>query len=232
MTIEEKEQAEVRKYITTMLNQHFGEVPASVKVLIQLPFVAIHLSGFVLPTEQALLKHSQSKRILETRELLLNGLKPELKAALEEITGQFIEEFYTDWNLENETALLLAVTRQDETMDSAGWPDEGVKEKVLEEVIHASKKTLKEPEWTNIYWLDGYAILIERSGIMMDLEKEFIKKGMIEELRLARRPLEQHLMKSPKLKAILKQEIRELFVDWNFEHDKAYMVLVLEPKNG
>lgn len=148
------------------------------------------------------------------------------------LKGVYFHDNYTDWNLENETALLLAVTRQDETTDSAGWPDEGVKEKVLEEVIQASKKTLKEPEWTNIYWLDGYAILIERSGIMMDLEKEFIKKGMIEKLRLARRHLEQHLMKSPKLKAILKQEIRELFVDWNFEQDKAYMVLVLEPKNG
>lgn len=232
MTIEEKDQAEVRKYITSILNQHFGVIPASVKVLIQLPFIVIHLSGFILPTEQALLNRSRSKRVLETRDLLLNGLKPELKANIEEITGQVLMEFYADWNLENETALFLAVTKQDETRESTEWPDEGIKKEVMEEVIYVSKKALKEPERTNVYWLDGYAVLIERSGIMMDLEKEFIKKGMVEELRLARRPLEQRLMESKKLKASLKQEIWELFVDWNFDYDKAYIVLVLEQKNG
>lgn len=65
-----------------------------------------------MPTEQLLLKQNQSEWVREIRNLLVNGLKPELKQKMEEVTGQLIQELYMDWNLENETALFLAVTSQ------------------------------------------------------------------------------------------------------------------------
>lgn len=102
----------------------------------------------------------------------------------------------------------------------------------MENVIRASKSGLKEPNRTNGYWLDGYALLVERSGILTDLEREFIKNGLIDELRVAKRPLEHWLVESANISSVLKQKIRERFVDWNFDHDKAYMVLILEPQNN
>ena len=80
------------------------------------------------------------------------------------------------------------------------------------------------------YWLNNTTVLIERLGIMVDIEKELIKNGATEELRLAKRPLEHRIMEFFKLEPVLKQEISELFVDWHFEEDKSYLVFLLEPK--
>lgn len=66
---------------------------------------------------------------------------------------------------------------------------------------------------------------------MVDIENELIKNGVIEELRLAKRPLEHRIMERFKLEPVLKQGISELFVYWNFEEDESYMVFILEPKS-
>lgn len=100
-----------------------------------------------------------------------------------------------------------------------------------EKVISISKKTQKEPEFIEVYWLNATTILIERKGIMAEVEKELIKNGVIEELRLAKRVVEHRIMEFIKLEPIFNQEINELFVDWNFEEDKAYMVFRLNSKH-
>ena len=67
--------------------------------------------------------------------------------------------------------------------------------------------------------------------IIVDIEKELIKNGAVEELRLAKRPLEHRVIELLQLESVLKQEISEFFVDWNFEEDKSYMVFILESKS-
>lgn len=230
MTVNKQRQAEVKTYISTVLDHHFNETPASINILIQPPFIVVYLTGFLLPTERLLLDRNESERVLKTRDLMMTELKPELMTGLATLTELAIDEFYADWNLENETALFLAVASQGETAAAPKWSEDATQKALLREVIQASKKTQKEPQQTNVYWLDGYAVLIERSGILTEIEKELVQNGEIEALRLAKRPLERRLMKSAELSAILKQDIQEMFVDWNFESDKAYLVLVFEKK--
>lgn len=57
-----------------------------------------------------------------------------------------------------------------------------------------------------------------------------IKNGVTEELRLAKRPLEHRVMEFMQLEPIFNRDINGLFVDWNFEEDKAYMVFILNPQ--
>lgn len=230
MTADKQRQAEVKAYISTVLNHQFSGIPAALNVLIQPPFIVMYLTGFLLPTEKLLLDRNESKRVLKTRDLMMAGLKPELITGLANLTELAIEEFYADWNLENETALFLAVANHEEHTAAPKWPEDATQKALLEEVIQASKKTQKEPQRTNVYWLDGYAVLIERSGILTEIEKELIRNGAVEELRLAKRPLEHGVMKSADLSSILKQNIQELFIDWNFKSDKTYLVLILEKK--
>lgn len=190
----------------------------------------MYLPGFLLPTEKLLLNRNESSRVLKTRDLMMAGLKKELMAGLVKLTDLNIDEFYTYWNLDHETALSLEVVSQEERAAAPKWPEDAIQKALLKKVIQASRKTQKEPNRTHVYWLDGSAVLIERSGILTEIEKELIQNGAIEELRLAKRPLEHWVMNSAELSSLLKQDIRKLFVDWNFESDKADLVLVLEKK--
>lgn len=227
MTNDQTIQQEVKNYIASFLSQQFGESPHSVNVAIRAPFVVIHLLGLSIPSEKILLKRNEAKRVTETRDIMMNSVKPELIEALANITGFDIMEIYADWNLEKESGMLIAVMDAEVDQASLENPANVGTSALKEKVIDISKKTQKEPDFVAVYWLNDDTILVERRGTMVDIEKELIKNGVAEELRLAKRPLEHRVMEFIKLEPIFNRDISELFVDWNFEEDKAYMVFVL-----
>ena len=72
--------------------------------------------------------------------------------------------------------------------------------------------------------------MVRRSGVLVEIEKELIKNGYVEELKLTKRPLEHRMLVEAGLETVLKRAINETFLDWNFEKDKSYTVFLLEPK--
>ncbi len=229
MTNDQTIQQEVENYISSFLAQQFGESPHSVNVAMRAPFIAIHLLGLSIPSEKLLLKRNKAKRVTETRDIMINGIKSKLMEALTNITGFDVLEIYADWNLEKQSGMLIAVLDAEVDQVSLESPADVNVEALQEKIIVMSKKTQKEPDFIAVYWLNDDTILVERRGTMVDIEKELIKNGVTEELRLAKRPLEHRVMEFMQLEPIFNRDINGLFVDWNFEEDKAYMVFVLNP---
>ncbi|MDQ0430304.1 uncharacterized protein YbcI [Planomicrobium stackebrandtii] len=230
MTNDKTVQMEIEDFISSFLQRQFGETPLSVDAAIRNPFIAIHLMGFLLPGEKNLIKRKELKRVGQTRDLLLNGVKPEMFQELAAITGCGVKEIYADWNFEKESGLLIVVLDTEVDPASLIYPNDVSKEAIHEIVIRISKIAQKAPETIESYWLDDTVLLIERRGLMVEIEKELIKNGVVEELRLAKRPLEHRVLDFLKLEPVVKHEISDIFVDWNFEEDKAYMVLIMEAK--
>ncbi|TWT25993.1 Na-translocating system protein MpsC family protein [Planomicrobium sp. CPCC 101110] len=227
----EKEQLhteEISHFISRKLIEEFDASLSSAETIIQKPFIIIHLLDFSFPTEETFIKRNEVKRILETRDLIVEGWKADIRKNLSAIVGETVEEVYADWNLENKTGMLIAVMGGNEHKNPTAWQEKEDKRKLKEKIIDISRKTEKVPDEIEIYRLNDYILLIERSGIMVDVEKELVMNGAAEELRLAKRPLEHRLMESLNEEAVMKKKVKELFVDWNFAADKAYMVLVLE----
>jgi uncharacterized protein YbcI len=220
----------VEKFIAELLETYFGENEAKIQVTITKPFVVIYLQHFILPTEKILAKRKEWKRIAETRDLLINGIKSEILQKLGDIIEAEAIELYVDWNLENKTGLFIALLNEEtnDAREAIKWSDETERKALKEEVTKASTKTEKTPDHIEVFEVAPSIILIERSGIMVEIEKELIKNGVIEELRLAKRPLEHRLMGNRDINGVLNRSIAELFIDWDFEGDKAYMVLLLE----
>ena len=228
MSNEKKLHNEVGSYISTLLRDHFGKGPTSVFVTVKPPFISIHLRGFLAPTEKILLKQQEHQRVLETRDLLMNQLAADIKLDLWKIGKFEIEDVYADWNLDDQTGMLLAVMADRSSSEDIDW-DSGINvESIREEVEEASRKAQKIPESTDLYWLNNRMLLIERSGIFVEIEEELIRGGFIEELKLVKRPLERKLLLQTRIEAILKQPILEVFLDWNFITDKGYIILLLK----
>lgn len=228
MSNEKTMHTEVGSYISTLLRDHFGKGPTSVFVTVKPPFVSIHLRGFLAPTEKILLKQQEHRRVLETRDLLMNQLAADIKLDLWKIGKLEIENVYADWNLEDQTGMILAIMVEKSPAKDIKWDSNVHMESIREEVEEASRKAQKTPESTELYWLNNRMLLIERSGIFVGIEKELIRGGFIEELKLVKRPLERRLLLQTRIEEILKQPISEVFLDWNFITDKGYIVLLLE----
>ncbi|EGA88871.1 hypothetical protein GPDM_13496 [Planococcus donghaensis MPA1U2] len=229
MPNEKEIHTEVGSYISTLLRNHFGKGPTSVFVTVKPPFITIHLRGFLSSPEKILLKQQEHRRVLETRDLLMNQLVVDIKLDLWKIGELDIEDVYADWNLDDQSGMILAVMTDKSPANKFEWDSAVPVESVLEEVEEASRKAQKIPEKTDLYWLNSRTLLIERTGIFVEIEKELIRGGFTEELKLVKRPLERRLLLQTRIEAILKQPILEVFLDWNFTTDKGYILLLLEP---
>ena len=230
MTKEKTIQAEIGGYISTTLRRHFGKGPTSVYVTINRPFITIHFRGFLSPMEANLIKQNETKRVLETRDILMNDLRVEIIQGLKQIDHLEVKELYADWNLEKETGMVICVLDEELDGNALKWADEVDEEAFREKIEQASNKAEKVPGRTETYWLSDRTILVRRSEILIRIEKALIRNGFTEELKVAKRPLEHEVLQEVQLESVLKRSISETFLDWNFDTDVSYVVFLLEPK--
>lgn len=221
---------EVGSYISTLLRDYFGKGPSSVYVTVADPYIVIHLRGFLAPTEKILLKQNETRRILETRDILMNDLRADISLELLKI-GEFqLNEIYADWNLEEQTGLILCIFERPSEVPAKDFPKEIKDQKFLKAVEGVFEKVQKVPDSFEIFLVNDRAILIKRSGIFIHIETELIRAGFFEELKLVKRPLERKMLEQLNLQPVLGRNIREVFLDWSFEEDKGFIVLILQPE--
>ncbi|SDN98627.1 Na-translocating system protein MpsC family protein [Alkalicoccus daliensis] len=231
MTKDRPLEAEVGGYITSMLRTNFGKGPTSVYVTLKPPFFTVHLRGFLAPMEKILLKQNETERVLETRDMLMQEMQQEIKHQLWDQAKLDVREIYADWQLENETGVIFGVLKQGQQEEKEWpWPEDVNREELTEKLKKASKNAEKTPVVTEVFWLNDRTILVKRSGILVRIEKELIKRGVIEDLKLAKRPLERRVLIEVGLEETLKRHVDDYFVDWDFENDLGYTVITLQTK--
>lgn len=221
-------QSQISSYISKFLKDHFGESPEEMEVQFHPPYLLIQLNGFLLPPEKMLLDRLENKRMLESRDLMMNSLKNDFLEGLGSVSDFKGKELFFDWNLEKESALLLVIAGNTDAESDFSAPP-GVHEGPIKDIIEMnSSLTQKKPEKTELFWLNSDILLIKRTGILVEIEKQLIKNGAADELKLAKRPLEYRITKFFNLDHFLPSPVEEIFVDWDFHQEYSYMVLILK----
>lgn len=220
----------IAQNVSNLLETHFGENPAAIEVIIEKPFVIIYLKEFMLPGERILLKKQEEFRVLKTRELILDGMKEEMRSKLEEYTGFKLDHLYADWNLAKASGILVGVVEAtgEDPAEIYSWPDNVKRQDIENEIISASEKTQRIPDFTKAYCLNRNIIVVERKGILVEIEKELVQLGCLDELKIAKRKLEQKYLGSSQFETLLSRKVVDWFVDWNFENETAYMMILTE----
>lgn len=228
MTESQAVQSQISSYISKFLKDHFGESPEEMEVQFHPPYLLIQLNGFLLPPEKMLLERLENKRVLESRDLMMNSLKNDFLEGLGSVSDFKGKELFFDWNLEKESALLLVIAGNTDAESDFSAPP-GVHEGPIKDIIEMnSSLTQKKPEKTELFWLNSDILLIKRTGILVEIEKQLIKNGAADELKLAKRPLEYRITKFFNLDHFLPSPVEEIFVDWDFHQEYSYMVLILK----
>lgn len=225
-------QTELAGYIGRTLRENFGKGPESVFVSYNDSVMTIYLRNFISPSESVLLGQQQEAMVQTTRDLLMQSLIPEFKAYIKILTGLEVNEFYYDWGLHNKSGLFACIgstSIERENENDKTYRYEG-KESLHLEINKISLQAEKAPEVVQSYLLNERTLVVIRNGILVPIEKELIRLGNFESLRLAKRNLEKRLLhNSGNFESILNTKVNDIFVDWDFYRDKSVIVLILSP---
>lgn len=221
-------EAEIAAFMATFLRTHFGKGPTSVYVTLKSPFITIHFRGLHSPMEKLLFKQGEWKRVLQTRDMIANELKEELILELRKLVGLNVHSFFADWNLEKESGMFIGVLEIPVQEQDFQWPANIDRDELEHKVEISSEAAQKKPGIIKSYWLSDRTLLIERREILVGIEKALISNGYTEALKLTKRPLERSLLWKSGLRNVLPGEIQELFLDWDFEEDISYIVIVMK----
>ncbi len=221
-------QMELSSYIGRALREAFGKGPESVYVSINQSFITVYLRNFISPTENVLLEQKQKQLVQSTRDILMETLIPEFKAYMKILTGLDIKEFYYDWGLHNKSGMFVCIG-SDATKDENNAEYNG-RNSIHEEVRVISIQAEKEPEKIDSYFINNRTLVVIRKGILVPIEKELIRLGHSEILKLSKRNLEKRLLHNKgNFEGILQTKVADIFVDWDFQLDKSAIVLILSP---
>ena len=137
---------------------------------------------------------------------------------------------YYDWSLKDRSGIVFGVIKpnnKEEKFDS--YPDYSQKKAVHDEVIRVSKKAEKVPDKVESLYLNDRTLVVERKGVLVEIEKELIRSGFREQLRLSKRQLEKRLLEKQVSEGILNTPVTDIFVDWDFDEDRSYIIYILKP---
>lgn len=219
-------EAEIANYTGKLLRENFGKGPGSVYVSIKEPLITIYLKEFLAPMEKVLLKQSSNLKVEETRDVLMNELIPDIKAALRNILKTEVESVFYDWSLDNRSGIIFTTLNQE---NPVSLNDYSGKDAIHEEIDRISIQAERPPEEIESSMLNPRTLAIVRKGILVDIEKELISNGFIEELKLSKRKLEKRLLNNPQFKNLINGRIEDIFVDWDFELDRGYTIIISKP---
>ena len=222
-------EAEIASYVGKLLRDNFGKGPSSVYVSIQEPYVTIYFRDFLAPMERVLVDQKEDMRVEETRDLLMQGLLPDIKASLRVMADLEVESFYHDWSLHNRSGIVIGVLANGSEAEEKGLEDYQEKESVHKEIIRVSKLAEKAPESVDSCMLNDRTLVVLRDGILVRIEKELIRSGFEEELKLTKRRLEKGLLHNNQFESILNTKVEDIFVDWDFNLDKSYITIIIKP---
>jgi uncharacterized protein YbcI len=224
-------QTEIASYIGKVLRDNFGKGPESVYVSIGYTLLTVYIRGFMSPTERVLMAQKQEAILQTTRDMVMQALIPEIKAYVKVMTGMELREFYYDWGLHNKSALFVGVSTDESSSDENPITEHfGGKELLEQEIANLSTQAEKMPEEIYSCQINSRTYVVIRIGILVAIEKQLIRQGQQEQLRLAKRALEKGLLHNNNyFKSVLDSKVVDIFVDWDFDLDKSVITIITNP---
>ncbi|MFJ5761622.1 Na-translocating system protein MpsC family protein [Neobacillus sp. NPDC093182] len=223
--IELKKEEYISSYISKLLRKNFGRGPRNCHTTVTSNYLVTYVGGFLSPMEDIMLQHGQNKYVDHARNVIITHLLDEIKGVIQ-ITFDFeVEEYYHDWDLPNNSGILIFVldTETDQKIKS----DIDIQRLELE-VGRISLLVEKVPDKINICPISPTIFLIERKGILIQIEKALIDKGFENELKYTKDELEKgYFHRYGRFEDIFHKPVRDIFIDWNFKEDKSIMAFIL-----
>jgi uncharacterized protein YbcI len=157
----------------------------------------------------------------------MEHLLEEIKGVVQVSISVEVREYYHDWNFPNNSGIIIFVLEGELTEDAL---EVQVDSASLErEVARISMLVQKVPDQIHIFPISPTVIVVERKGILVQIEKALISKGFQQELKFTKDELEkEYFHRDGNFEALFQKSVKDIFVDWNFKEDKSLMAFILD----
>lgn len=217
----------ISSYISKLLRKNFGKGPHSCQSTLSGKHLITYIRGFVSPMEEILLQQDQKKTVDHARSLIMNHLLEEIKGVIQVSIDVEINEYYHDWDFPNNSGIFMFVLNKEFPIAS---PNGNIDVEELEkEIARITTLVQKTPDQIHIYPLSPMVYLVERKGILIQIEKALFQKGFHQELRFTKDELEkEYFHRDGRFETIFKKSVKDILIDWNFKEDKSLMAFILD----
>lgn len=223
--VEQKKLDYISSYISKLLRKNFGRGPQSCQTSVCKKYVIAYVRGFVAPMEEVLLKEGHAKDVDRARRLIMNSLIEEIKGVLQVSLDVEVIEYYHDWNFPNNTGIFIFTLEKEEEGHIVNDVDIPKLEK---EIARISELVQKVPDEIYTCPITPSIYCVERTGILIQIEKALIERGFEQELRYTKDQLEKsYFHRHGDFEEIFHKQVRDIFIDWNFHGNKSVLVFIL-----
>ncbi len=157
----------------------------------------------------------------------MDMISAEVRAYIKLLTNIEIENLYYDWSLENRSGVFLGGGPSPYDMEKSYQG----KDKDHEEVANMSGKVEKEPSKIKSTRIISRTLIVVRDEILVEIEKQLIQDGKENALRNAKGKLEKSMLNLDHINSHIEGEVVELFIDWDFNIDRSFIIMILNPNS-
>lgn len=227
------QQKEIAGFTGRLLRESFGRGPQAVYAHIGDSHALVLLHDFFSPMEKTLMEAEGEDAIHLLRETMMKDIGPKVRHYIQSVTGTEYNEFFFDWNLSNQSGILIGL--QPEAYKNAAQKKEPLqhqyphRKEVEHTIAKLSAEAERQPDRVTSVMVDKRTILIVREGILVAIEKKLISMGYGDVLKAAKRSVEKELFyRHDVFSRILRVDVKNIYVDWDFTRDKSTIVIVTE----
>ncbi|MGV3464359.1 MAG: Na-translocating system protein MpsC family protein [Heyndrickxia sp.] len=215
----------ISSYTSKLLRKNFGRGPQSCHTTLCRNHLITYLQGFVSPMEEILLQQGQMQHVDVARSMILNHLLDELKGVVQVSLQVEVEEYYHDWNFPNNSGILIFCLEKELDVQYTTEIDIPTLEAEISRISYLVQKT---PNEIHTFPISPSIYLIERKGILVQIEKALIEKGFQKELLFTKDELEKkYFHRDGRFADIFHSDVKDFFVSWNLKEDKSMMAFIL-----
>jgi uncharacterized protein YbcI len=209
------------------LRKNFGKGPQSCQTNLNGKHLVTYIRGFVSPMEEILLEKGQTKTVDDARTLIMDHLLEEIKGVVQVSISVDVNEYYHDWNFPNNSGIIIFVLEEALTEIALEFQVDSAS--LEKEIARISMLVQKVPDQIHIYPISPTVCLVERKGILIQIEKALISKGFQPELKFTKDELEkEYFHRNGRFEVLFQKSVKDIFVDWNFKDDKSMMAFILD----
>ncbi|MDQ1004419.1 uncharacterized protein YbcI [Neobacillus niacini] len=223
--MDQKKEEYISSYISKLLRKKFGRGPQSCQTTVSKNHLVTYIRGFLSPMEDILLEYGQNKYVDHARGVIITHLLDEIKGVVQVTLDVEVVDYYHDWNFPNNSGVLIFVLDNEAGEEYKADVDI---QRLENEISRLSLLVEKVPDKVHIFPISSSICLIERTGILIQIEKALIEKGFEKELRYTKDELEKkYFHRDGRFGDIFHKSVMDMFIDWNFKEDKSLMAVIL-----
>ncbi|MCH1624257.1 Na-translocating system protein MpsC family protein [Ferdinandcohnia quinoae] len=218
----------ISSYTSKLLRNKFGRGPESCFAITADHFLVLNIRGFISPMEEVLLRERQDIQVDYARNIVINSILDELRGVIQVTLDTEVASFLHDWNFPNNTGVIIVILES--SLIEMEKDQQNIDFSSLEaEVSRISYLVEKTPEEIYSYQISPKIFIVKRVGILVPIEKALIERGFRQELHVTKDSLEKgFLHKHGRFDQIFKQQVKDIFVDWDMKEDYSLICFILK----